>query len=150
LITNYVVGFAFDQYDAVTLINKQKPAWQKDKWNGVGGKIEEGEDAAAAMAREFFEETGMRTSPPMWRHVGRLIERDCVVQIFTMRVPVLRVHTTTKEAVKVFIPGEQAALGGDNYPCIPNIPVFLEMSRLGPDPRGHIPFFTLDYTHAVR
>lgn len=147
MITNYVVGFAFDQYGAVALINKNKPAWQKGKWNGVGGHIEPTDPSTRyAIAREFHEETAMYTQPEQWRHVGRSIESDAVVQIFTARVPLLHVHTNTAETVRVFPEYDQLMLGGDQFPCIPNLPVYLEMCKLGVDRHGVIPFFTIDYT----
>lgn len=56
----YVVGFMFNPTeDAVLLIRKTHPHWQKGKLNGVGGRIEEGESATEAMRREFLEETGI-------------------------------------------------------------------------------------------
>jgi 8-oxo-dGTP diphosphatase len=59
-ITNYVCGFYFDTtFEQVVLIWKNKPAWQKGKLNGVGGKIEKGELPITAMRREFYEETGI-------------------------------------------------------------------------------------------
>ncbi len=58
-ITNYVVAFLFNQdMNKVWLIRKQKPEWQKGCLNGIGGKIEEGETAMAAMIRELKEESG--------------------------------------------------------------------------------------------
>jgi 8-oxo-dGTP diphosphatase len=59
-IINYVCGFYFDAtLEQVVLIWKNKPAWQKGKLNGVGGKIEKGELPITAMRREFNEETGI-------------------------------------------------------------------------------------------
>lgn len=56
----YVVGFMFNPTeDAVLLIRKTHPDWQKGKLNGVGGRIEDGESAIEAMRREFTEETGI-------------------------------------------------------------------------------------------
>lgn len=56
----YVVGFMFsDNLKVVALIRKQKPEWQKGKLNGVGGKVEPGEDSMSAMRREFVEEAGV-------------------------------------------------------------------------------------------
>ena len=55
----YVVGFMFNPTeDAVLLIRKTHPNWQKGKLNGVGGRIDEGESALDAMRREFLEEVG--------------------------------------------------------------------------------------------
>lgn len=51
----YVVGFLFDD-DQVVLIQKRRPEWQRGKWNGVGGKVEDGETYLQAMQREFREE----------------------------------------------------------------------------------------------
>lgn len=92
----------------------------------------------------------MRTSPAMWRYVARIIEKECVVYVYTTRVPILRVHTATNEQVRVFPENDQYILGGESWPCITNIPVLLGMCRLGPDPRGNTAFFTLDYTNDLR
>jgi 8-oxo-dGTP diphosphatase len=78
---DYVVGFAFDgalrYYSHVLLIQKNKPDWQRGKYNGVGGKIDHEapdlpsgvrrlETPIEAMVREFFEETGVRTRQEDW------------------------------------------------------------------------------------
>lgn len=56
----YVVGFLFNpDMTEVVLIKKNRPDWQKGLLNGVGGKIESGEDPITAMIREFKEETGL-------------------------------------------------------------------------------------------
>ena len=56
----YCLGFAFNGYscDEVALIRKLKPNWQKNQLNGIGGKVEKGEDPIDAMRREWQEETG--------------------------------------------------------------------------------------------
>lgn len=70
---SYVVGFLFDKtLENVVLIRKNRPEWQRNKWNGVGGHIEEGETAACAMAREFEEETGKAIGEREWKGYGRL------------------------------------------------------------------------------
>lgn len=58
-MTEYVVGFALDSYGRVALIEKNRPAWQAGKLNGIGGHVEEGETFIEAMRREFWEETGV-------------------------------------------------------------------------------------------
>ncbi len=56
----YVAGFYFDaNKHKVALVLKQKPPWQRDKYNAIGGKIEPGETPEAAIKREFQEETGV-------------------------------------------------------------------------------------------
>lgn len=63
-----VCGFMFDKrtQELVALIRKKRPDWQAGKVNGVGGKIERGEKAHAAMVREFQEETGVKTAATAW------------------------------------------------------------------------------------
>ncbi len=55
--SKYVVGFAFDKTEtSLLLILKAKPDWQKGRWNGIGGSIEDGETPLQAMNREWNEE----------------------------------------------------------------------------------------------
>lgn len=62
-MVRYVVCFAFsrDKNDIV-LILKNKPDWQKGKYNGIGGKMEGEEFPTDAIIREFKEETGVKLS----------------------------------------------------------------------------------------
>lgn len=63
----YVVGLAVNQ-GWVALIRKAKPAWQAGRLNGIGGKVEPGEDPQLAMAREFEEEAGVATPAEPFGH----------------------------------------------------------------------------------
>lgn len=89
----YVVGFLFSNPDdalgerRVALIRKAKPEWQKGRLNGIGGKIEEGETAAMAMAREFAEET-MVDDPIPWEEYASLQDgRGWVIYFFRAHAP---------------------------------------------------------------
>lgn len=63
----YVAGFMFSpDFENVVLIEKEKPEWQKGKYNAIGGKIEPGEAPLAAMVREFEEETSIQTKIEDW------------------------------------------------------------------------------------
>lgn len=67
VVVHYVVGFMFNSsLSQVVLIRKQKPAWQAGLLNGVGGKVEEGENCFDSMIREFKEETGRETTREEW------------------------------------------------------------------------------------
>lgn len=56
----YVVAFILTpDFQFVWLIKKNKPEWQKDCLNGIGGKIEPGEAPVEAMVRELKEESGL-------------------------------------------------------------------------------------------
>lgn len=55
----YVLGIMFSEDEKKVLtIWKNRPSWQLNKLNGVGGKLEDGETPIQAMNREFSEETG--------------------------------------------------------------------------------------------
>jgi 8-oxo-dGTP diphosphatase len=77
--TQYVVGFLFDIYDHVSLIQKNSPAWQKGKYNGIGGHIEAGETPKEAMKREFFEEAGLLLD---WEQYCTVYYTDAVIHFF--------------------------------------------------------------------
>ena len=81
-----VCGFMFCG-QSVLLVRKLKPAWQRDLYNGVGGKVEDGETPIAGMVREFLEETGVQTLPGDWRHFAVEQEPSGVwVHFFAARV----------------------------------------------------------------
>ncbi len=90
----HTVGFIFDPtLSRVVLIRKNRPAWQAGKLNGIGGKIEPGEESIDCMVRETREETGLTTKPNQWLFLGT-IHRDeygSVVDFYAT------VHTSTPE-----------------------------------------------------
>lgn len=64
----YVAGLMFSDDDTyVVLVRKSHPQWQEGRLNGVGGKVEDGEQPIDAMVREFREEAGLQTAPAEWR-----------------------------------------------------------------------------------
>lgn len=86
----------------VVLIKKNKPDWQKGFYNGVGGKIEKGEPAHEAMAREFEEETGLSTEPVDWHYFETEMEEDTwEVKFFYCKGNVDACHTMEEEEISV-------------------------------------------------
>lgn len=79
MIQDYVLGFVFDMYaKKVLLMKKKKPEWQKDFFNGIGGKIEvDDNNIYHAIVRECKEETGADTHYLDWRHFCTMEGVDC-------------------------------------------------------------------------
>lgn len=102
--TEYVVGFLIDPVtDNVLLIRKNRPEWQRGKLNGVGGKVEPGEEAHQAMQREFREETGMTIDD--WRRVLTMefpAARVYFYRSFTSRSHLMTASTMTDEVVELW------------------------------------------------
>ena len=65
---------------------KKKNDVNHDKWIGVGGKFEPGEDAHACALREVYEETGLTTRAPRYRGI---------VDFFCPPWPAERMHLFT-------------------------------------------------------
>ena len=101
----YVTGFLFSaDLTQIVLIRKLAPAWQKGYFNGVGGKIEEGELSIDAMSREFKEETGVFLPPKDWTcfakiHRPKIYDLDVYFAISDLA---FEVRTIEKEDVSVF------------------------------------------------
>lgn len=98
----YVVGYLFDFSNNVVLIRKTKPAWQAGKMNGIGGKVEPGENALQAMIREFKEETGADFTD--WEKFIELSEEGYKLHSYrgiTNDVHYLGIQTTTDEVVEI-------------------------------------------------
>jgi 8-oxo-dGTP diphosphatase len=81
--TTYVCGFMFEPMGGIVVMTlKDRPVWQAGKLNGVGGKIESGEQPRDAMVREFKEEAGLDTDPDQWREFATLSGPDFRVHFF--------------------------------------------------------------------
>ena len=81
---DYALGFMFDAtVTKLAMIEKKTPAWQRGKYNGIGGKVEPGETPLGAMVREFREETGVVTEASDWTKFAEM-ERpgDFKVDVF--------------------------------------------------------------------
>lgn len=114
--TNYCVGFMFNEKETdVLLIEKQKPDWQRGKFNGIGGKVEVGETSSQAMKREFIEETGVDTDK--WKYIISIYGEGWKVDVFTCKTDdVFEAETIEKERV-CLIPLTDL----DNYNLISNL-----------------------------
>jgi 8-oxo-dGTP diphosphatase len=94
----YSVGFLFND-DQVVLIEKNRPAWQKGKLNGIGGHVEPGETFEECMEREFEEETGVKVTG--WTQFMIMDFPDAEIAFFTKfdHEAVSQTKTVTDERV---------------------------------------------------
>lgn len=70
----YTLGFVF-RGDEILMLNREKAPW-KGCWNGVGGKLKDGEDPLECMRRELTEETGIPVSEAAFVDKGELTWTD--------------------------------------------------------------------------
>jgi len=96
----YACGFLFSpDRSRVVLIRKNRPAWQVGKLNGVGGKIEPGENPLDAMRREFREEAGVDV--PDWEQVLTLTGADWQGHFFRSFGALEGVRSITDEQLEI-------------------------------------------------
>jgi len=121
--TQYVAGFLFEGPN-VALIRKQRPAWQKNRYNGIGGHVEPGESPLAAMVREFQEETSYVTVPTQWWPFCVLSGEDFAVHFFSSYGRLSELKTTTDEEI-VVLPISEITVEN----AIPNLTWLIPMSK---------------------
>lgn len=82
-INQYCLGFLFNRIGRrVLLIRKERPEWQKGRWNGIGGKINTAELPCRAMERECLEEAGLHILADSWAHFCTFAGSDYAVHCF--------------------------------------------------------------------
>lgn len=123
---HYVAGFHFNPlWRTVTLVRKNKPSWQAGKLNAVGGKIEPGESALAAMRREFKEEAGLLILD--WEHFATVEGAWGSVAFFRTWNPGIA-RTMESEQIEV------VRLGDVRFAeCLPNLSWLLPLAEYSHD-----------------
>lgn len=102
-MTEYVAGFMFSEDKrSVALIRKNRPEWQKGKWNGIGGHVEPGETPLVAMVREFEEETGVRVKHEDWKHFCTLQGQFGTVHFYKTTGDLTKLRSMTDEGIGTF------------------------------------------------
>jgi len=129
--TRYVAGFLFEGPN-VALIRKQRPAWQKNRYNGIGGHVEAGESPLAAMVREFYEETSYVTVPTQWWPFCVLSGEDFSVHFFSSYGRLSELKTTTDEEI-VVLPISEITVEN----AIPNLTWLIPMAKSLAHERTH-------------
>lgn len=123
----YVLGFLFNRTGTeVLLIHKRRPDWQRNKFNGIGGHIEEGETPEAAMARECHEESGLQLDD--WQPVCVLSGKGFEVHVFMAHEEFIGLAMSASDE-----PIDSFQITNLPYAVIPNvrwlIPMCLSLSR---------------------
>jgi 8-oxo-dGTP diphosphatase len=102
---NYVLGFLFSEdRTKICLILKNKPDFLAGKYNGIGGKIEPGEDASEAIVREFKEETGVTIPDNKWHYLATMNQTNWRVYVYRAfsDVGMANVRTMEEEEIGVY------------------------------------------------
>jgi 8-oxo-dGTP diphosphatase len=127
----YVCGFLFSKdKEQVLLMQKNRPEWQKDRLNGVGGKIEHGESEYEAMVRECQEECGLEVNN--WNKFFELEGPDFVVHFFRAFADIYEAKSLTDEKIGVY-PSQM----GWGYKLLPNLRWLIPMALDNNTTGGH-------------
>lgn len=99
---SYVAGLMFNEArDRVALVLKNRPDWQRGKFNAIGGKIESTDHGPfTAMEREFKEETGVLYDG--WTPFVRLFRQNEYEVFFFLAFTDKMYDVTTVEDEPVF------------------------------------------------
>ena len=126
---HYVCGFLFSpDRSRVLLIRKNRPAWQKGKLNGIGGKVEPSDtDHLAAMRREFREEAGLDIAE--WHDVLTLTAADWHTHFYRAFGDIDRARAITDEQLEIHLTSD---LPRDTIPNLHwMIPLMIDSEILG-------------------
>jgi 8-oxo-dGTP diphosphatase len=102
---DYVLLFLFSKdLKDVLLIHKKHPVWQKNLYNGVGGKIKFGECYYKAAVRELEEETSIKLNDNIYE-ILTLHYESCRVLVYTgMTDDIYNAKQTTEEELLIIPP----------------------------------------------
>jgi 8-oxo-dGTP diphosphatase len=133
-MTKYVLGFSFSEdHEHVLLIKKDHPEWQKGKFNGVGGKLneqDEYENAYEAMVREFSEETGLQTTPQDWEIFCTMKGEDWFVYCLHSYSDDIHNAKQLESEEPIVVPVKEISQLATSDGCIPNLAWLIPMALI--------------------
>lgn len=101
----------------IVLIKKQRPAFQRDCFNGIGGKLEADETAVEAMVRECREECALTIPADQWHPLAELGDGTHYhIHVFQATHDLTKTQTLTDEEV-VVVPFPVP----DYFPLVPDL-----------------------------
>lgn len=140
----YCLGFIFDQNRDINLmIEKNRPPAQAGLHNGIGGKLEEGEESIDAMVRECKEETGLDIPKKDWTFAGVLVGHDWSCSVyFTTYHDINEARTMESEIIKA-LSTRELILG--RIPTVSHSPALIQLCKMIKDGSGGDMKFFLHY-----
>lgn len=145
----YCLGFIFDaNRDINLMIEKNRPKWQEGLHNGIGGKVENGENPIDAMVRECKEETGLEIPDEKWKYAGRLIGHGWKCNIYlTVYHDIHEARSMESEKVKA-LSTRELILG--RIDTVSHSPALIQLCKMIMNDDGGNMTFTLDYEEKDR
>lgn len=112
----------------VLLINQtNRDKFGYDKWNGVGGHIEKGENPLEAAKREVYEETGLKINDLKLKYISLLDEKENIgicLFIFAGHSKIIEILQSNEGTVKWFPLDEISKLN-----LVGDVPKLLDLIR---------------------
>ncbi|REJ10430.1 NUDIX hydrolase [Halobacillus trueperi] len=117
--------------EEVLLLNRNSPPVQ-GMWNGVGGKMEEGESPLSSVQREVAEETDLFLEEHLFEYKGTISwaidgERSGEMEAFIVRVDDNELYPAPAEIDEGILAWKNVSwiLAADNHGVSPMIPYYL-------------------------
>ena len=128
----YVLGFVINEDgQSILLLRKNRPKFLAGRLNGVGGKVEDGEQTVDAMVRECLEECDLFIPPDEWFLIGTMgDEKTYHVSVFAATAPLRHARQCTDEEL-VKMPWSDIAQS-DDAQFAPDVKAIV--SHLAPPP----------------
>src|SRR5258706_2648955 len=116
----YVLGFLFNEdVSNVVLVEKLRPLWIRNRFIGLGGKVELDETYEQAMKRECTEESGLELDN--WKQFAVFSGKQFEIGLFYVIGEPEKAKTMTDEKIIVASVVELISTYGGKYDLMPDV-----------------------------